>query len=128
MNPEANQPVPEVTEAEETQLCLSCLAPNPVLGHFCRQCGAPISPYAVTAPFESAYAEGFALRRAVESPKNRVVLGGVLAYAASMAAIGLVILLTSGPEWNVVWLLGLGLVVFGAALGTRALLHWRRGR
>ncbi len=128
MNPEANQPVPEVSEAEETQLCLSCLTPNPVLGNFCLQCGAPISPYAATAPFESAFAEGFVLRSAVERPKNRLVLTGILAYAVSIGAVGLVFVFASRPGMDVAWFVGLALCLFASALGARAMMHWRRGR
>jgi hypothetical protein len=40
-------------DAMEHALCLQCLAPNVPTAHFCGDCGAPLSPYAATAPFES---------------------------------------------------------------------------
>lgn len=126
MNPEASQPTLEGTEAEESQLCLCCLAPNPAQGHFCVRCGAPLSAYAATAPFESAYAEGFVIRKAVETPAKGVVFAGTLAFASMFAVLGLVALTDSKPGFSPEFLTGLAALGFAAALGGRALVNRRR--
>src|SRR3954464_10914584 len=59
---------PEV--AEEKQLCANCMFPNYPEAHFCAKCGAPLSSYASTGPFESLFAEGHVYRQATEQPRK----------------------------------------------------------
>src|SRR3954464_15103851 len=66
---------PEV--AEEKQLCANCMFPNYPEAHFCAKCGAPLSSYASTGPFESLFAEGHIYRQATEQPRKLVVVFGI---------------------------------------------------
>ena len=63
--------------AAEKELCRGCLAPNEPEAPFCKACGAPLSSYASTAPFESVFAEGHVYRSAVERPHKPIVLLGI---------------------------------------------------
>jgi len=84
-------------DAMEHALCLQCLAPNATTAHFCGECGAPLSAYAATAPFESLLAEGHAWRRATGNPRRLVVVLGMWILFGPMLA-GSVWLLARGRE------------------------------
>jgi len=75
------------------QLCTSCAAPNEPAAHFCVKCGAPLSSYAATGPFESLFAEGHVYRQAAEHPRNLIVLLGIWMIFGMMALACTVILL-----------------------------------
>jgi hypothetical protein len=64
-------------DLDEKQLCVSCMFPNQPAAHFCAKCGAPLSSYASTGPFEHLFAEGHVYRQATERPHNLVVVLGV---------------------------------------------------
>jgi hypothetical protein len=64
-------------ESDEKQLCVSCMAPNEPDAHFCAKCGAPLSSYASTGPFESLFAEGAVYREAADRPRSLVVVIGI---------------------------------------------------
>jgi len=88
--------VPPSLPTEEKQLCISCLAPNEPLAHFCAKCGAPLSSYASTGFLESAYSEGVVYRAAAERPRKFIVVlgiwiifGGIALSGAVMLAVGL---------------------------------------
>ena len=87
MTPEPHQELPE---ADEKQLCVSCLASNDPAAHFCIKCGAPLSSYASTGPFESLFAEGSVYRQAAERPQKLVVVLGVWLIFGIMALVGVV--------------------------------------
>ena len=53
------------------------MAPNEPDAHFCAKCGAPLSSYASTGPFESLFAEGAVYRAAAERPRSLVVVFGI---------------------------------------------------
>lgn len=74
MSAEENQPS---VEAGEKQLCISCTEPNEVDAHFCKRCGAPLSPFAMINPFESLFAEGYIYRRAAEEPRRLITVLGI---------------------------------------------------
>src|SRR3954451_837470 len=74
MSQEIPKPSPE---SEEKQLCLSCMAPNEPTAHFCAKCGAPLSSYASTGPFESLFSEGAVYRQAAERPRSFIVVLGI---------------------------------------------------
>jgi predicted amidophosphoribosyltransferase len=50
---------------EELEVCISCLQTNSPGTHFCAHCGTPLTSYAATGPFESIFAEGDFLRKAI---------------------------------------------------------------
>lgn len=66
------------TDAEPARpLCLSCATPNDPVANFCEHCGAPMTSYASTGPFESLFSEGRAYREAADHPRSLVVVLGV---------------------------------------------------
>lgn len=75
-------------ESEQKQLCVSCLAPNEPAAHFCAKCGAPLTPYASTGPFESLLSEGAVYRQAAEKPRSFIVVLGVWLIFGAIAATG----------------------------------------
>jgi len=80
---------------QECELCLNCLSPNPPETHFCSDCGAPLSSYAATGPFELLFAEGHVYRNAAEKPSKPVVLFGMWLIFGLLGFGGLPILLLS---------------------------------
>lgn len=85
-------PSPPSPAEEEKQLCVSCLAPNEPLAHFCAKCGAPLSSYASTGFLESAFAEGAVYRAAAERPRKFIVVVGVWLIFGATGFCGAVIL------------------------------------
>ncbi len=73
--PEAISEAPD--ESNEKQLCVSCLSPNEPEADFCAKCGAPLTAYAATGPFESVFAEGHLYRQAVARPRSFIVVAGI---------------------------------------------------
>lgn len=60
-----------------TVMCLSCGNENPANTHFCDRCDAPLTTSAVTDPFLSIRARGFAVRQAVNKPQRPIVVIGI---------------------------------------------------
>lgn len=93
---------PEVSE-EEIPLCTSCLAPNDARANFCSKCGAPLTAYAAIGPFESLFAQGYAVRQAAERPRRPIVLLGIWLVFGPAALVGALMLMTphysNGGEW-----------------------------
>ena len=84
-------------ELDEKQLCTSCTAANEPAANFCVKCGAPLSSFAMIAPFERLFAEGFIYRQAAERPRKVIVVLGVWLIFGTMASGGLMsIVLCSG--------------------------------
>jgi hypothetical protein len=96
----------------ERELCPRCLTPNQSGAHFCSDCGAPLSSYAATAPFESILAEGHIYRSAVERPQKRIVWFGVLVIFGSFGLAGLTLVFIGSALYAA---LG-GLVVIASVL------------
>ena len=68
--------IPELPNSGETVVCTTCHTFNVPDVAFCRRCGAPIGFISTIGPLETAYAEGFAYRQAVQGrPKFIVVVG-----------------------------------------------------
>ena len=86
---------PGNAEESESQLCLGCLVPNRIEAHFCEECGAPLSSYATTAPFERIFAEGHAYRAAVDRPHSFVIVFGVWLLFGMMGGTGIALLVWS---------------------------------
>src|SRR5262245_45064273 len=82
-----NNPQPGL-ESKEKQLCVSCMFPNEPEAHFCAKCGAPMTPYAATGPFESVFAEGHVYRQAAERPRSLIVVLGIWLIFGFMALAG----------------------------------------
>jgi len=89
MSPELHQGLPE---KNEKQLCVSCMAPNDPAAHFCIECGAPLSSFASTGPFEHLFAEGAVYRQASERPQKLVVVFGIWLIFGTMAVAGIIFL------------------------------------
>ncbi|MFO1476895.1 MAG: zinc ribbon domain-containing protein [Verrucomicrobiota bacterium] len=95
----------ESAEAREQQLCVSCMAPNEPEAHFCVQCGAPLSSYASTGPFESLFAEGSVYRKAAERPQKLIVVLGIWVLFGLTGLGGAMIIVISlsrrriGEDW-----------------------------
>jgi hypothetical protein len=58
-------------------VCLNCMQPTTVGTHFCVHCGAPLTAYATTGPYEQILAGGFAYRQASSSANKPIVLFGM---------------------------------------------------
>jgi len=99
-SPAATRAPTPSADAMEHALCLQCLAPNVPTAHFCGECGAPLSAYAATAPFESLLSEGHAWRRATSNPRRLVVVLGMWLLFGPMLA-GSAWLLAMGREAGV---------------------------
>ena len=84
--------------AEEKELCLNCMLPHEPGLHFCRDCGAPMTSYAATAPFESIFAEGHVYRQAAEKPRGWIVIAGVWLLFGVAALTGGTMLVAGGAE------------------------------
>ncbi|WP_367873991.1 hypothetical protein [Luteolibacter sp. Populi] len=87
----------EVTIPDGRDICLNCMAPYGPLMDFCAGCGAPLTSFASTQPFERTLAEGYAYRQAVESPRKLIVVAGIWLIFVPMAIAG------AGLLTNVRW-------------------------
>lgn len=76
-------------------ICLGCAQPNPEGVHFCSGCGAPLTSYATTAPFEGTLARGYAYRQAVTGRPRLIVLAGVWLTMFPAALVGFFLVLGS---------------------------------
>ena len=122
MPPEPEDTPLDSGEGEEKALCTSCMAPNEPSAHFCAKCGAPMSPYAATGPFESVFAEGHVYRQAAEKPRSLIVVLGIW-LVFGMIAVGGAMMLFLGRED------GIEYVIMGAFLLPVALVMiWKTTR
>lgn len=103
------QPHQDSPESAEKQLCISCMTPNDSSAHFCVKCGAPLTSYASTGPFESLFAEGSVYRSAAERPQKLVVVLGVWLIFGIMALASIFLILIGRDN-------GFAYLVFGAFL------------
>ena len=119
MKPDSDAYSPSVSEPQDAQLCAGCLHRNVESAHFCAQCGAPMTSYAATGPFESIWAEGHMYRSAVEKPRKLVVVLGVWMLGLTAAASGCSLMKGALDDNGLVaW----GGVLFGAGIIAWALL------
>ncbi len=96
-------------ESVAKQLCVSCVFPNEPEVHFCAKCGAPLTTYAATGPFEALFAEGHVYRQAAERPRSFIVVLGMWIIFGGVGLTGFV-LVAAGRES------GFGYVVAGALM------------
>ncbi|MSU61320.1 MAG: zinc ribbon domain-containing protein [Pedosphaera sp.] len=90
MNPAKTQTFKASQWLEESQLCVCCVSPNETSAHFCSKCGAPLSSYAATGPFECLFAEGYVYRQAAQRPRSLIVVVGVWLIFGPLALAGLI--------------------------------------
>jgi hypothetical protein len=64
-------------ETEAVPICLNCASPLSRGEHFCKQCGAPATSAAMSMPYESVLARGFAARQASSRPRKLIVVIGM---------------------------------------------------
>jgi ribosomal protein L40E len=100
--PESPSQAPD--ETNEKQLCVSCVFPNEPTANFCVKCGAPLTSYASTGPFEHLFAEGHAYRQAAERPRSLIVVLGVW-LIFGMTGIAGVVLVQIGLATGIMFLL-----------------------
>ena len=87
--PSEPEQTPETpADTNEKQLCVSCMFPNEPSVHFCAKCGAPLTSYAATGPFEHLFAEGHTYRQAAERPRRLIVVVGVWFIFGTLALAG----------------------------------------
>jgi hypothetical protein len=124
------QPNPDSPhEGEEQELCTQCMTGNQPGSNFCRQCGAPLSSYAATGPFESLFAEGHLYRRAAEHPQSLLVVLGIWLIFGIMAAGGALLLATSWDPVNYPGILsGIGMQVVSVVLIAKTTRNYRKRR
>lgn len=122
MSSEPNQSSEPADQADEKQLCVGCMFPNDPAAHFCAKCGAPLTSYAATGPFESVFAEGHVYRQAAERPRSMIVVLGVWLIFGMMALAGL-LLVSIGRD------IGLQYTILGALTAAfSVVLIWKTTR
>ena len=109
MPSESEQTPQQPADSDEKQLCVSYMFPNEPAAHFCAKCGAPLTSYAATGPFEHLFAEGHAYRQAAERPRSFIVVLGIWLIFGMMALAGAALLFI-GRE------VGIEYIVVGAFL------------
>jgi hypothetical protein len=114
---------------EERELCRACLAPNPPGATFCHDCGAPLSSYAATGPFESVFAEGHVYRSAVERPQKLVVLLGMWGIFGMLASGGVMLLIMAHADRSFpIFLIAAFLVLVSVIILWRTTSNFLRSR
>lgn len=112
-------------DADASPLCLSCLQPNAPASHFCSKCGAPMTSYAATGPFEHLFAEGFVYREAASRPRSLIVVLGVWLIFGSIALVGAVFFVGSAQGEVGAGLLGVGTVAMALLMIYRTTRRFR---
>jgi hypothetical protein len=103
-------------QPDEQQLCVSCMAPNEPAANFCAKCGAPLTSYASTGPFEPLFAEGAVYRQAAERPRSWVVVLGVWLIFGTMASGGVLWVAISRDSSFLFAIPGAGLVAVSVVM------------
>lgn len=116
MSPDSEKTSQTSAEVEEKQLCVSCAFPNEPVAHFCAKCGAPLTSYASTGPFEQLLAEGAVYRQAAERPRSLVVVLGVWLIFGMMALFSLAVLMISRGSSFLGAVFGACLLVFSVVM------------
>jgi hypothetical protein len=102
--------------------------PNEPETHFCVKCGAPLTSYASTGPFEHLFAEGRVYRQAAERPRSFIVVLGIwiIFGAFSLTGLVLVALNRDGSFGDAV--LGALLIVFAVVMIAKTTWNYFAGR
>lgn len=123
MNDDAN-PNTEQAAATEQELCPQCLEQNQPGTNFCRNCGAPLSAYAATGPFERLFAEGNAYRQAAEQPHRPIVVLGIWLIFGIGALIGIGMAVGSPNVSSIV--IGTAVAAFSGFIIAKTTRNYRR--
>ena len=124
MNPTENTAPSPDTEVVERELCRTCLEPNEPGATFCKDCGAPLSSYAATGPFETLLTEGHLYRQAAEHPQKLIVVLGMWVIFGFTAVAGVAAFSVNLPRSGSVGAEILGLGMFGISCA----ILWRTTR
>ena len=124
--PEQSSETPGQTD--EKQLCVSCVFPNDPEAHFCVKCGAPLSSYAATGPFERIFAEGHVYRQAAERPRSLIVVVGIWVIFGAMALTGVVLVAAGRGSGFVLLVIGALLLVFSIVMIAKTTRNYFTGR
>jgi hypothetical protein len=103
--------------SNDRELCVTCVFPNEPGRNFCARCGAPITSYAATGPFESIFAEGHLYRQAAENPRRFIVVLGIWMIFGMTAVWGTTLLFES--NWPNI-LIGFFLLAISIAIISRS--------
>lgn len=76
-------------QEREIALCTHCAAPLKGDEHFCEQCGCPASSAAMSMPYESVLARGFAWRTGSTRPRKAIIVIGMWIMFAPMLGVSL---------------------------------------
>ena len=128
MPPEPEQSFVPPSEMDEKQLCVSCVFPNDPEAHFCAKCGAPLSSYAATGPFERIFAEGHVYRQAAERPRSLIVVVGIWVIFGPLALMGVILLVTGRTSGFALVLVGALLLIFSIAMIAKTTRNYFTGR
>ena len=107
------RPVEAVTDTQP--LCIACCAPFIEGAHFCPACGAPLTAFATTAPYESIYAEAWCLGRAMHGPSRPIhllVLGFRFAGTVVGVLLGLGAIFFAQPAFEASWMVLMAVSLF----------------
>ena len=88
MSVDTNEKSDATQELGEQELCIECMAGNRPGSHFCCKCGAPLTSYAATGPFESLFAEGHIYRKATDRPHRFIIVLGIWLIFGTMTSAG----------------------------------------
>lgn len=127
---------PSGQSSGEGIVCTVCVASNPPNTNYCARCGAPLNNLVTFNPFDQTLAEGFAYRRAVDGPPNRIILIGIwLLFGPALVVAPLVIASAyqSNPALGLLGLVAervfwVSYLVIAAVILFRATANYRRKR
>lgn len=125
MNDDANSEAEPIPPTEQ-ELCPQCLEQNRPGTNFCWNCGAPLSAYAATGPFERLFAEGNAYRRATEQPRRPIVVLGIWLIFGIGALTGIGIAIGSPGVSSI--LTGTAMAAFSGFIIAKTTRNYRRGQ
>jgi hypothetical protein len=104
------------------------MSPNPPEAHFCANCGAPLTPYASTGPFEALFAEGQVYRQAAEQP-GKLLVGVRIWIIFGFGALAGIVMIWAGLDHEFGALIfGVFILPISVALIFKTTRNYLRGR
>lgn len=107
---------------------MNCMFPNEPGVHFCAKCGAPLSSYAATGPFESLLAEGHVYRQAAERPRRLVVVFGIWMIFGAVGLTGIVLVAWRPNEGLTLPIVGALMIAFAVVMIAKTTRNYFVGR
>ena len=92
------------------------MAPNQPSANFCVKCGAPLTSYASTGPFERLFAEGSVYRSAAERPRKLMVVVGIWLIFGFSACTGVILIASMRDTGFMFGIFGAGLTALSIAM------------